>query len=45
MKKHFLYDGLILLDGAINHLKKKKFLIKENSERNFLAITFNNKRF
>jgi N-acetyl sugar amidotransferase len=45
MKKHFLYDGLILFDGTINHLKKKIVLIKKNFESNFLAITFNHRRF
>ena len=30
-KKHFLYDGLILLDGNINYVKEKLSLIKKKN--------------
>ncbi len=45
MRKHSLYDGIILLDGNINHIKNKITLIKKNPNSNFLGITFNHRKF
>ena len=45
MRKHNLYDGVILLDGDIRQLKNKLFLIKSNPDLNFLTISFNHRKF
>ena len=45
MRKHLIYDGLVIFDGNIKDIKKKLSLINRESKFNFLSITFNHRKF
>ena len=45
MKKHFLYDGLIIVDGDLKNSEEKKKIISKNNNKNFLSTTFNSRNF
>ena len=44
MRKHLIYDGLVIFDGNIKDIKKLS-LINRESKFNFLSITFNHRKF
>ena len=45
MKKHFLYDGLIIIDGDLKNFQQKKKIINGDSSKNILSTTFNSRNF
>ena len=45
MKKHFQYDGLIIIDGDLKNFQQKKEIINRDNSKNFLSITFNSRNF
>ena len=45
MKKHFLYDGLIIVDGDLKNSEEKKKIISKNNNKNFLSTTFNSSAY
>jgi len=45
VKKHFQYDGLIIIDGDLKNFQQKKKIIDRDNSKNFLSITFNSRNF
>ena len=45
MKKHFQYDGLIIIDGDLKNFQQKKKIIDRDNSKNFLSTTFNSRNF
>ena len=45
MRKHFLYDGIFLLDGDLENIKNKLSLIEKKKDLNILGLIFNHRKF